>query len=240
MGRKSRGRGRHGPIWEVQCKQSVFFNHPSSCLELDTLWCSPSAPPPPSHPMLPSWAFWGNMLIPALVYGGTIEIRRGRGTMGMRRKNVKWPAVGWCSVNCLTSFYYNWCISRIKVRQGSGLKTTWRGGYWGGFNEILYFSQSQNHPISMSGDNCLQVESLWTFAVVIVYASHRKHHDHTEPDWLQLMFKLRKGHNVNIQGHSLVNVEMKLTLQKNSSEITLHILEVMLGASELSLMHQGE
>lgn len=54
MGRKSRGRGRHGPMWEVQCKQSVCFNHPGSRSGLDTLWCSPRAAPPPSHPRLPS------------------------------------------------------------------------------------------------------------------------------------------------------------------------------------------
>lgn len=53
MDRKSSGRGSRGPIWEVQCKQSQFFNHPSSRSELDPLWSSPSAPPPPSHPLLP-------------------------------------------------------------------------------------------------------------------------------------------------------------------------------------------
>lgn len=54
MGRKSRGRGRDGPVWEVQYKQSLFFNHPGSRSQLDTLWCSPRAAPPPSHPRLPS------------------------------------------------------------------------------------------------------------------------------------------------------------------------------------------
>lgn len=54
MGRKSRGKGRDGPVWEVQYKQSMFFNHPGSRSELDTLWCSPWAAPPPSHPRLPS------------------------------------------------------------------------------------------------------------------------------------------------------------------------------------------
>lgn len=54
MNRKSRGRGRSRPIWEVQCKQSPLFNHPSSRSELDSLWCSPRAPPPPCHPLLPN------------------------------------------------------------------------------------------------------------------------------------------------------------------------------------------
>lgn len=54
MDRKSRGRGRRGPIWEVQCKQSRFVNHPGSRSGLDTLWCSPWAPPPPSHLSFPN------------------------------------------------------------------------------------------------------------------------------------------------------------------------------------------
>lgn len=54
MDRKSTGRGRRGPTWEVQSKQSPFFNHPSSRSELEALWCSPSAPPPPSRPSLPN------------------------------------------------------------------------------------------------------------------------------------------------------------------------------------------
>lgn len=35
-------------------------------------------------------------------------------------------------------------------------KSALREGYRAGFNDIFYFSQSQNHSLSMSEDNCLR------------------------------------------------------------------------------------
>lgn len=96
------------------------------------------------------WAFWGNMLIPAPVCGGTIEIWRGRGTMGMRRKNVKWCGVNWCSVNCLKSFYHHWCISRDC--QGSGQKVHSGKDIW---VLLMIFSTSVKViPSACQKDNC--------------------------------------------------------------------------------------
>lgn len=54
MDRKSRGRGRRGPIWEVQCKQSWFLIIPAHVRNWTHFDVLPQRPPPPSHFSFPN------------------------------------------------------------------------------------------------------------------------------------------------------------------------------------------
>lgn len=69
MGRKSRGRGRRGPIWEVQCKQSQFLiipAHVRSWTHFDVLPQRPLRPPIPRSQTAMLRAGQGNLQIVAL------------------------------------------------------------------------------------------------------------------------------------------------------------------------------
>ena len=68
MGRKSRGRGRRGPIWEVQCKQSQFLiipAHVRNWTHFDVLPQRPLRPPIPRSQTAALRASQGNTQIAA-------------------------------------------------------------------------------------------------------------------------------------------------------------------------------
>lgn len=100
--RKSRGRGKRGPIWEVQCKQSRFLIIPAHVWNwtlFDVLPQRPLRPPIPRSQTAALRASRGNVQIvaasDALGGGGQYLAGHWEG----RRKNVKWCRVNWCSVN---------------------------------------------------------------------------------------------------------------------------------------------
>lgn len=95
-------------------------------------------------------------------------------------------------------------------------KSAWREDIRAGFNYIFYFSQSQNHSLRLSEDNCLGFKSLRTFAVVPVWASHRKHTFHIEPAWPRLLVKVRGNNWLEVISHvSAVLLGESFRMQKS-------------------------
>ncbi len=104
MDRKSRGRGRRGPIWEAQCKQSPFLiipAHVRNWTHFDVLPQRPLRPPIPRSQTAALRASRGNMQIVDSDSPGLRERRGGIqylvGHWEGRGKNVKWCRVNWFS-----------------------------------------------------------------------------------------------------------------------------------------------